>query len=616
METPLGLRLFAGGGRQALTAGGGLALKADAFHATLRSDEQAEMAEATGTATRYRVLLEGRIDWSVSETSSLSPRVEAGVRRDGGTDVEGVGAELGGGLAYVNTRLNIGIETQGRYLLAHQADGFEEWGAGVTLRVGPGVDGPGPWLALEPQWGAATSRMHALWDPRAAPELHRGIADAPGARPDRVAMTAGYRLSEGSNLSVEALQESHPASNGSLAVRMMGNVGWGGGAARRLPAPELPEQPWQPLADSLPVESLPADDAETHTLFAGNPFPAFDFPTLDAVNVDAGLVLPTNLTTRRLVAESLPVVETVAPAALDTPDFAGFDAGLALSEGIVLRQPLAESLPVVEAAPHARLASLDAEHLDAGLVLPASLTARRLFDDSLPAIDAGAPTALASLDFEDLDADLLLPANPTAPQPIAESLPADETETHVRLTGLGFENINAGRDFGGRDAASAAPAGGGGPLRASETVTVRPAATTADARDGVRHAAAAVPAATPHTGAPAPRPAAPQFPAAVPTAPAGDRDAWPLALANAAYLATCLLIGLAGLGVGVGLAPGAWRRLRRLPETLAGVLDRLRSGVGKALPNLRLTTRRGRREAARQAAREYPRPRPRLARVA
>ena len=124
VETPLGLRLFAGGGRQALTAGGGLALKADAFHATLRSDEQAEMAEATGTATRYRVLLEGRIDWSVSETSSLSPRVEAGVRRDGGTDVEGVGAELGGGLAYVNTRLNIGIETQGRYLLAHQADGF------------------------------------------------------------------------------------------------------------------------------------------------------------------------------------------------------------------------------------------------------------------------------------------------------------------------------------------------------------------------------------------------------------------------------------------------------------------------------------------------------------
>ena len=200
VETPLGLRLFAGGGRQALTAGGGLALKADAFHAHAALGRAGrDMAEATGTATRYRVLLEGRIDWSVSETSSLSPRVEAGVRRDGGTDVEGVGAELGGGLAYVNTRLNIGIETQGRYLLAHQADGFEEWGAGVTLRVGPGVDGPGPWLALEPQWGAATSRMHALWDPRAAPELQ-----------GQQRVTATFRRPDGRTLHVRTATQPEP----------------------------------------------------------------------------------------------------------------------------------------------------------------------------------------------------------------------------------------------------------------------------------------------------------------------------------------------------------------------------------------------------------------------
>ena len=250
-ETPLGLRLFAGGGRQELTVGGGLALKADVFHARLRSDEQAELAEATGTARRFRVLAESRTDWTVSESAAVSPRVEAGLRWDGGSDVEGLGAELGGGLAYVNTRLNIGLETHGRYLLAHQAAGFEEWGAGVTLRVGPGVDGSGPWLALEPQWGAAMSGVHALWDPRAAPEMHRGAERTAGAGPDRVALTTGYRLSEANSVSVEAVQESRQGAQG-VALRALGNLSWG--AAGR---PTLPAAPAVPAANDAgkPVDA-------------------------------------------------------------------------------------------------------------------------------------------------------------------------------------------------------------------------------------------------------------------------------------------------------------------------------------------------------------------------
>ncbi|MCY4027364.1 MAG: hypothetical protein OXH75_13770 [Acidobacteria bacterium] len=234
VETPLGLRLFAGGARQALTAG--LALKADVFHATLRSAEHADLAAATGTAMRGRMLAEGQTDWALSESTTLIPRLEAGVRWDGGTDVEGMGAEVGVGLAYVNRRLNLGLETQGRYLVAHQADGFEEWGAGLTLRVGPGVDRPGPWLALHPEWGAAGSRVQALWDPRAAPELHRG-GGAPGARPDRIGATAGYRLSEANSVSVGVLQETRPGAGRAVAARLTGNLNWGGGTGGELRAP-------------------------------------------------------------------------------------------------------------------------------------------------------------------------------------------------------------------------------------------------------------------------------------------------------------------------------------------------------------------------------------------
>ena len=234
-ETSLGLRLFAGGARQALTTG--LALKADAFHATLRSAEHPDLAAATGTAMRGRMLAEGQTDWALSESSSLIPRLEAGVRWDGGTDVEGLGAEVGVGFAYVNRRLNLGLETQGRYLVAHQADGFEEWGAGLSLRVGPGVDRPGPWLALHPEWGASGSRVQALWDPRAAPELHRGGGGAPGARPDRIGATAGYRLSEANSVSVGVLQETRPGAGRAVAARVTGNLNWGGGTGGELLAP-------------------------------------------------------------------------------------------------------------------------------------------------------------------------------------------------------------------------------------------------------------------------------------------------------------------------------------------------------------------------------------------
>ena len=230
VETPLGMRLFAGGGRQELSSA--LAVKVDAFHAALRSDEQEELAEATGTgtATRYRGLLEWRADRAVSPSSSVSPRVEAGVRWDGGSDLEGAGAEVGGGLAYVNRRLRLGLETQVRYLLAHQAAGFEEWGTGVAVRLGPGGDGPGPWLALEPQWGASASRVQGLWDPRSGPELHRGAATTPGASPDRMALTTGWRLSDANSVSLEAAQERYPDRPGGVAVRLNGNLMWGDGS--------------------------------------------------------------------------------------------------------------------------------------------------------------------------------------------------------------------------------------------------------------------------------------------------------------------------------------------------------------------------------------------------
>lgn len=40
-----------------------------------------------------------------------------------------------GGFEYTHTKLELGIETRGRYLLAHQKSVFDEWGASLMLKV-------------------------------------------------------------------------------------------------------------------------------------------------------------------------------------------------------------------------------------------------------------------------------------------------------------------------------------------------------------------------------------------------------------------------------------------------------------------------------------------------
>ena len=37
-------------------------------------------------------------------------------------------ADMGDGFEYTHTKLGLGIETRGRYLLAHQKSAFDEWG--------------------------------------------------------------------------------------------------------------------------------------------------------------------------------------------------------------------------------------------------------------------------------------------------------------------------------------------------------------------------------------------------------------------------------------------------------------------------------------------------------
>ena len=189
--------LGAVGGRQTLTTWQGidLAAKTDAFMTTVRAAGTAEVPEAQGHAQRVRLLMEGRMAVAVSQASRLEPRLELGGRWDSGTAEQGLGAELGGGVAYTQTEWGLSVDAQGRYLLVHEDGGFEDWGASVSVRLDPGVAGDGAYLTITPVWGQASSGVEQLWSPTAALTQSGGSSrPAAGWRPGSLEVDVGYGL--------------------------------------------------------------------------------------------------------------------------------------------------------------------------------------------------------------------------------------------------------------------------------------------------------------------------------------------------------------------------------------------------------------------------------------
>ena len=187
--------LGAVGGRQALTTWQGidLAAKTDAFMTTVRSAGKANLPAARGHAQRVRLVVEGRTAVDLSPVSRLEPRLELGGRWDNGTAEQGLGSELGGGVAYTRTDWGLSVDAQGRYLLLHEDGAFEDWGASMSVRLDPGVAGEGAYLTVAPVWGQASSGVEQLWGTAAVLPQARGPSQpATGWQPGSLEVDVGY----------------------------------------------------------------------------------------------------------------------------------------------------------------------------------------------------------------------------------------------------------------------------------------------------------------------------------------------------------------------------------------------------------------------------------------
>ena len=172
IRTDLDLWMAAAGLRGVLVDGGTdgptLAAKSDAMIVRTASDAvsggSGTLAAAEAEVTRLRVGLEGSQPFQLVDGATLTPSVEIGVRHDGGDAETGFGVDIGGGLAWSDTRWGISAEFRGRGLLTHEADGFRERGLSGSLAWDPQpASDQGPSVSLtQTVGGSASGGMNAL----------------------------------------------------------------------------------------------------------------------------------------------------------------------------------------------------------------------------------------------------------------------------------------------------------------------------------------------------------------------------------------------------------------------------------------------------------------------
>ena len=170
-ETDIGMNMGALGARGTMLApseAGGveLALRSDAFWVRMSSDEArtaaaGDLADLSTDASRVRLFLEAEREFEVRGEGTLTPSLAVGVRRDGGDAETGTGFEAGAGMRYAAE--GIAIEGAVRKLLTHEDSGYQEWGAGGSVRIDPGASGRGLSLTLAPAFGEGSSDAERLW---------------------------------------------------------------------------------------------------------------------------------------------------------------------------------------------------------------------------------------------------------------------------------------------------------------------------------------------------------------------------------------------------------------------------------------------------------------------
>ena len=155
----------------AALGGADLRWRADALATRTTSDAAAGVAVSSAETVRLSLGLEAAWERTLASGAALSPRIEFGLRRDGGDAETGFGIEAGGGVRYRDPGHGLSVSVDGRALALHEDRDLRDWGIAVSLEWDPRPETRlGPSVFATRGWGGAPSGgVAALLDPEALP---------------------------------------------------------------------------------------------------------------------------------------------------------------------------------------------------------------------------------------------------------------------------------------------------------------------------------------------------------------------------------------------------------------------------------------------------------------
>ena len=148
-------------------SGPALAVTSDALWTRSSSEKTRDLAASESDATRLRLGLEGSYRMALEGGGHLTPKLEIGMRHDGGDAETGFGVELGGGVAWSAPALGLSLDVSGRTLIAHGNDDLKDRGyaASLAFDLDPATQ-RGPSLSLRQEFGGqAQGGLDALFQP-------------------------------------------------------------------------------------------------------------------------------------------------------------------------------------------------------------------------------------------------------------------------------------------------------------------------------------------------------------------------------------------------------------------------------------------------------------------
>ena len=130
-----------GGGPELAAVTDGMAVRTSSAAVASRGDSASgNLAAAKADVTRLRLGLEGTWQGLTLGSGALTPRLEVGLRHDGGDAETGFGLDLGGGLAWSDQESGLAAELRARGLLTQEAGGFRDRGIAGSLTWDPRPD--------------------------------------------------------------------------------------------------------------------------------------------------------------------------------------------------------------------------------------------------------------------------------------------------------------------------------------------------------------------------------------------------------------------------------------------------------------------------------------------